>query len=168
MIHLLAHVVIFLVTLVAMEGFAWAMHRYVMHGPLWCWHHSHHTRHDHPFELNDLFAVVFATPAIVCIWLGFNVSSWWLPLGLGITAYGATYFLFHDGLVHRRFPVPLDGRTGFWRARLQAHRIHHAVSTKDGCVSFGFLWVRPARKLKAQLSQMRRLVSAGQPAPGGR
>jgi beta-carotene 3-hydroxylase len=117
--------------------------------------------------LNDLFAVVFATPAIVCIWLGVNVSAWWLPLGLGITAYGGAYFLFHDGLVHRRFPVPLDGRTGFWRSRLQAHRLHHAVATKDGCVSFGFLWVRPARELKAQLAAVRRLVSPDQRQLGG-
>jgi len=168
MVSLAAKLAIFFVAYAGMEGFAWVTHRYVMHGALWCWHRSHHEPRRGVFELNDLFAVVFASPAIVCIWLGFNVSSWWLPLGLGITAYGATYFLFHDGLVHRRFPVPLDGRTGFWRSRLQAHRIHHAVTTKQGCVSFGFLWVRPARQLKAQLAQMRRLVSHPEPTSVGR
>jgi beta-carotene 3-hydroxylase len=151
-----AKIVIFLAFLIGMEGFAWVMHRYVMHGALWCWHESHHVKHGGVFELNDLFAVVFAAPAILCIWLGVHVSAWFLPAGLGITAYGMAYFLFHDGLVHRRFPVPLDGRQGFWRPRLQAHRLHHAVATKHGCVSFGFLWVRPVRELKAKLALLSR------------
>jgi beta-carotene 3-hydroxylase len=94
-------------------------------------------------------------PAILFIWLGVNVSSWWLPLGLGITAYGAAYAAFHDGLVHRRFSVPLDGRRSFWVPRVQAHRIHHAVVTREGCVSFGFLWVRPIRELKVKLAAAR-------------
>jgi beta-carotene 3-hydroxylase len=51
--------------------------------------------------------------------------------------------------------VPLDGRRSFWRARVQAHRIHHAVITREGCVSFGFLWVRPIRELKVKLSAAR-------------
>ena len=155
MVALAAKVVIFLAAFAGMEVFAWATHRHVMHGALWCWHRSHHEPRDGVFELNDLFAVTFAMPAILFIWLGVNVSSWWLPLGLGITAYGAAYAVFHDGLVHQRFPVPLDGRRSFWRARVQAHRIHHAVITREGCVSFGFLWVRPIRELKAKLSAAR-------------
>jgi beta-carotene 3-hydroxylase len=151
----LAEIAVFIVAFVGMEGFAWVTHRYVMHGALWCWHRSHHLKHDRVLELNDLFAVVFAMPAILCIWLGVNVSVWFLPVGLGVTAYGAVYFVFHDGLVHRRFPVPLDGRRGFWRSRIQAHRIHHAVASKEGCVSYGFLWARPVRELKAKLSLSR-------------
>ena len=152
MIALAAKIVVFLVAFAGMEAFAWAMHRYVMHGALWCWHRSHHEPRDGVFECNDLFGVIFAMPAILFIWLGVNVSSWWLPLGLGITAYGAAYAVFHDGLVHQRFPMPLDGRRRFWRTRVQAHRIHHAVATRKGCVSFGFLWVRPVRELKVTLS----------------
>jgi beta-carotene 3-hydroxylase len=155
MIMGLAEVAIFLIAFIGMEGFAWVMHRYVMHGFLWCWHESHHRERDGLFELNDLFAVVFAMPAILFIWLGVNGSIWFLPVGLGVTAYGAVYFFFHDGLVHGRFPVPVDGRKGFWLPRLQAHRIHHAVSAKSGCVSYGFLWVRPARELKAKLRTMK-------------
>lgn len=150
----LAETVIFFAAFAGMEGFAWVMHRYVMHGALWCWHESHHVKHDGVLELNDLFAVVFAAPAVLCIWLGLHVSAWFLPVGLGVTAYGMTYFFFHDGLVHRRFPVPVDGRRGFWRPRVQAHRLHHAVSTKHGCVAFGFLWAPPVRALKAKLSRL--------------
>jgi beta-carotene 3-hydroxylase len=142
---------VLLAVFIGMEAFAWAMHRYVMHGSLWCWHESHHTRHDDVFELNDLFAVVFAAPAIACLWMGTHGLPWLMPVGLGITAYGLVYFIFHDGLVHRRFPVPLKRNSAFWRSRIQAHRLHHAVATKTGCVSFGFLWVKPIRTLKAKL-----------------
>ena len=109
MLNLLINVALFLGALAFMEGFAWFTHRYVMHGFMWVWHKSHHEPRLGNFELNDLFAVVFAAPAIVGIWLGVNTTlTWALPVGLGITAYGAIYFLLHDGLVHRRFPKPKD------------------------------------------------------------
>lgn len=158
---LMVMILLFVATFLGMEGFAWAMHRYVMHGPLWTWHRSHHEPHDHALEKNDLFAVVFAAPAVVLIAVGLHVWPWTLPIGLGVTAYGLVYFFFHDGLVHRRFPTGIDGRSGFWRRRIQAHRLHHAVRTRKGCVSFGFLWVRSARALKAELSQKRGSSSSG-------
>jgi beta-carotene 3-hydroxylase len=34
---------------------------------------------------------------------------------------------------------------------VQAHRLHHAAHTKDGCVSFGFIWAEDVRTLKAKL-----------------
>jgi beta-carotene 3-hydroxylase len=147
-------IVIFAAAFVFMEGVAWFTHKYVMHGFLWVWHRSHHSPRTGPFELNDLFAVVFATPAIVCIYFGVHGVAPLLPLGMGITAYGAVYAMFHDGLVHRRYPTPLNGRSRFWKTLIQAHRIHHAVTTKEGCVSFGFLLAQPVRKLKAQLAEV--------------
>ena len=51
-------------TFIFMEGVAWFTHKYVMHGFLWTWHKSHHKKHDHFLELNDLFAVVFSIPSI--------------------------------------------------------------------------------------------------------
>ncbi len=153
MLTLAFDIALFLAAFAFMEGFAWFTHKFVMHGFMWVWHKSHHEPRDGPFELNDLFAVVFATPAIVGIYLGVHGVPWMLPVGLGITAYGAVYFMFHDGLVHKRYPVPLNGRSRFWKRLIQAHRIHHAVNTKGGCVSFGFLWARPVRELKAQLAE---------------
>jgi beta-carotene 3-hydroxylase len=41
---------IVVLTVVVMEGVAWAAHRYVMHGWGWGWHRSHHEPHDGPFE----------------------------------------------------------------------------------------------------------------------
>ncbi|MFA7262981.1 MAG: sterol desaturase family protein [Caulobacter sp.] len=152
MLQFAINLALFLGALAFMEGFAWFMHKYVMHGFMWVWHRSHHEPRTGPFELNDLFAVVFAAPAIVGIWLGTNGGlPLMLPIGLGITAYGAIYFMFHDGLVHRRYPVPLNGHSAFWKRLIQAHRFHHAVNTRGGCVSFGFLWAPPVRVLKAQL-----------------
>ena len=151
MLQFAINLALFLGALAFMEGFAWVMHRYVMHGIMWVWHRSHHEPREGAFELNDLFAVVFAAPAIVAIWLGVNTAlTWMLPVGLGITAYGAIYFLFHDGLVHRRFPMP-KAKSDYWKRLIQAHRFHHAVHAKDGCVSFGFLMAPPVRTLKAQL-----------------
>ncbi|WP_240623187.1 sterol desaturase family protein [Brevundimonas lutea] len=154
-------IAIFLATVLGMEAFAWAMHRWVMHGPLWGWHRSHHEPRDGLLEKNDLFALVFALPAIVLIAIGLHAWIWALPVGLGVTAYGMIYFFFHDGLVHRRFPTVVSGKSGFWKRRIQAHRLHHAVHTKEGCVSFGFLWVRSARALKAELAQKRMSSSSG-------
>lgn len=144
-----------------MEGFAWFTHKYVMHGFLWVWHRSHHELRHGVFELNDLFAVVFATPAIAAIYFGVHGIPWLLPIGIGITAYGAFYSMFHDGLVHRRYWAPLNAKSPYWKQLIQAHRIHHAVSTKEGCVSFGFLLAQPVRKLKAQLRAMQADVEAG-------
>ncbi|MBI5942312.1 MAG: sterol desaturase family protein [Caulobacterales bacterium] len=149
-----------------MEGFAWFMHKYVMHGFMWVWHKSHHEPRGGAFELNDLFAVVFAAPAILGIWLGTNGGMpLMLPIGLGITAYGAIYFMFHDGLVHKRYPVPLSGKSAFWKRLIQAHRFHHAVHARDGCVSFGFLMAPPVRVLKAQLEA--RNINLHTTAPDG-
>lgn len=154
-------ILVFVGALLGTEGLAWATHRHVMHGPLWCWHRSHHEPRTTTFEKNDLFAVVFALPAIALIAIGVHLWFWALPVGLGMTAYGMIYFFFHDGLVHRRYPMAVSGRSAFWRRRIQAHRLHHVVTSKEGCVSFGFLWVRPARTLTAELRQKRTASSNG-------
>ena len=140
---------LFLGALIGMEGVAWVMHRYVMHGWLWSLHQSHHEPRSGVFELNDLFAVVFALPSIVLIWAGLRYWNPALWIGLGIMAYGMIYAIFHDGLVHRRFPLPFPSR--WLKRQVQAHRLHHAVSTKHGAVSFGFLWAPNARSLKARV-----------------
>jgi beta-carotene 3-hydroxylase len=147
----LAYLALFALAFFGMEGVAWLAHRYLMHGPLWVLHRSHHEPRDGTFEANDLFAVFFALPAALSIYLGIRGLPLLLPVGLGVTAYGMVYFVFHDGLVHRRFPIALDPHSRFWRPRVQAHRLHHAVRTRTGCVSFGFLWALPIRALKIRL-----------------
>lgn len=51
---------------------------------------------------------------------------------------------------------------------LQAHRLHHAVESRDGTVSFGFLIAPSAARLKAQPDDARRLGGAQLRAGRGR
>ena len=146
----------FFAALLAMEGVAWAMHRYVMHGFLWSLHRSHHEPRAGWFELNDLFGLVFAAIAIGCFWLG--AQPGWTPLWWaagGVTAYGVLYALVHDGLVHQRWPFRIPPRGRYLKRLYQAHRLHHAVATKEGAVSFGFLAPSDVRRLSAELRARR-------------
>ena len=57
-------ILLFLVTFAAMEGFAYVMHRWVMHGPGWFLHASHHRERPGRWEANDLYFVIFAMPSV--------------------------------------------------------------------------------------------------------
>lgn len=114
------------VAFVAMEPITYAVHRWVMHGPGWGWHRSHHRRRTGRLERNDWYPVVFAIAVGALLVVGFNVSGWgWLvPVGIGVTAYGAVYAAVHDGFIHRR--VPLGRRRPRPLVALEeAHRMHH-------------------------------------------
>jgi beta-carotene 3-hydroxylase len=147
---------IVLVSIVAMEWIAWATHKYVMHGFGWSWHRSHHESRDHGPEKNDFYAAVFATVAIVLIALG-NRGVWPLTwLGLGMTIYGAFYFIVHDGFVHQRWPFHCVPSRGYLKRLVQAHRLHHAVRARDACISFGFLYAPPIERLREKFRATRR------------
>jgi beta-carotene 3-hydroxylase len=152
----LVNLTAFLVGLVGMEGVAWLTHRYLMHGPLWSWHRSHHEEGKGVFEANDLFAVHFAAVAIGLFAIA-AFARWpaLSALAAGITAYGALYFLVHDGLVHRRVPLPLRPRKGYLGRLVQAHHLHHLTHTREGAVSFGFLLAHDPEKLAARLKSVR-------------
>lgn len=138
-------------TVVVMEAVALAVHKYVMHGPGWGWHRSHHEPHDGVLELNDLYAIVFAALALALILLAsaeFGPLYW---VGIGMTLYGLLYFIVHDGLVHQRWPFRVVPRNAYLKRLVQAHRLHHAVEGQDGCVSFGFLYAPPVRRLRDEL-----------------
>jgi beta-carotene 3-hydroxylase len=147
------NVLIVLLTVVAMEITAALSHRYIMHGWGWGWHRSHHEPHSGWFEINDLYAVVFAVLAIVLIYLG-SRGVWPLQwIGAGMTLYGLLYFIVHDGLVHQRWPFKYIPRRGYFKRLYMAHRMHHAVRGREGCVSFGFLYAPPLSKLQETLRQ---------------
>jgi beta-carotene 3-hydroxylase len=150
--NVLIPVLIVVATVAGMEAVAWGTHRYVMHGWGWGWHRSHHEPHDDLLEKNDLFALVFAGLSIVLIAIGTGTTLWWLTwIGAGMAAYGFLYFVVHDGLVHQRWPFRYIPRRGYLKRLVQAHRLHHAVEGREGCVSFGFLYAPPVRKLKDDL-----------------
>lgn len=150
---LLSGLLLFVATVAVMEGVAYVAHRWIMHGPGWFLHASHHAPREGNWELNDLYAVIFAVPSIVLL-LGGVQLGWWPGctwIGAGIAAYGAIYFGFHDVIVHRRIAHRYVPRSSYMKRIVQAHRIHHAVTSKHGTVSFGFLWAPPPRLLKAKL-----------------
>jgi beta-carotene 3-hydroxylase len=130
--------------LAGMEGVAYLTHRYLMHGPLWFLHRSHHVPHDGGFEWNDLFGLFFAVPSILLIDAGVRDGSWMLPVGIGMTAYGALYAVFHDVIVHRRIRVRGVPQWSYLRRIIKAHLVHHKTHGKDGAVSFGFLYAPPS------------------------
>jgi len=152
----LAAFLIVLATFLAMEGVAWASHKYVMHGFGWGWHRDHHEPHDKMLEKNDLYALVGAGMSVAMFAAGSPLvrgQAAWAPgtwIGLGILCYGVVYSLIHDGLVHQRWFrwVP---RRGYAKRLVQAHRLHHATIGKEGGVSFGFVFARDPAALKREL-----------------
>jgi beta-carotene 3-hydroxylase len=160
----LVGLLLLLATVAAMEGVAYAAHRWVMHGPGWFLHASHHRARAGRWELNDLYAVIFAGPSIALIYAGVQ-AGWWPGctwIGAGIAAYGAIYFGFHDVIVHERVPTRYLPRSAYMKRIVQAHRLHHVVETKGGTVSFGFLVAPRPEALKAEL---KRRARAGVRAP---
>jgi beta-carotene 3-hydroxylase len=149
----------------AMEGIAWLSHRYVMHGWGWAWHRSHHEPHVGVFERNDLYAVFGIALAIGLFLLAGRLRSPVLQaIAVGVTAYGAMYGFVHDGLVHQRWPFRYMPRNGYLRRLVQAHRLHHAVRSREGAVAYGFLIVPDPRRLAAQLKARRVRERCGTPA----
>jgi beta-carotene 3-hydroxylase len=134
-----------IITFIVMEFVAWLAHKYLMHGWLWIWHEDHHKpRHEKLgfFEKNDLFFLVFAIPSALSYILGLSTPQFWLLfVGIGISIYGLVYFLIHDVYIHRRFNWFRQLDSTYSRAILRAHGDHHAITTKEGCVSFGLLLV---------------------------
>ncbi len=61
-----------------MEFVAWSNHKYVMHGFLWSFHKDHHLTDiaSKPvLQKNDLFFLIYATPAIVLIIWGLSAGN---------------------------------------------------------------------------------------------
>ncbi len=153
---LIGLIALFLLTVALMEGFAYVMHRWVMHGPGWILHASHHRPREGNWELNDLYFVIFAAPSILLLLGGvqLNWGSWATAVGAGIAAYGAIYLGFHDIIVHQRVRHRYVPRSTYMKRIVQAHRLHHAVETREGNVSFGFLIAPAPEVLKRQLGEM--------------
>lgn len=150
----------FLAALAIMEGVAWLSHKYIMHGFLWRLHASHHGPRAGAFEKNDWFAIFFASPSVLLIYLGQGHSPT-LWAGLGVAAYGLIYFLFHDIIVHRRIDIGYRPKRPYLRRIVHAHRLHHTVREKQGAVSFGFLYAPPIPVLRARMKAQQAQLASG-------
>ena len=153
-VSLWSGLILFFVTVAAMEAVAYVTHRWIMHGPGWFLHESHHRARAGFWELNDWYFVMFATPSIALLIGGTSgmLGDWATWMGAGIAAYGAIYLGFHDVIVHKRIESGYVPRWSYMKRIVQAHRIHHVVETRDGTVSFGFLVAPAPERLKAKLT----------------
>ncbi|HSP12569.1 MAG TPA: hypothetical protein VLO29_08575 [Salegentibacter sp.] len=136
-------IAVFLGTFIIMEGMAWFTHKYIMHGVLWSLHKDHHRKdHSHWWERNDLFFIFYALVSIGFFLLWRNEGVWFgLPVGLGILAYGITYFTVHDIFIHQRFKIFRNANNRFAKGIRRAHKMHHKHLGKDDGECFGMLWV---------------------------
>jgi beta-carotene 3-hydroxylase len=136
-------ILIFLGVFSFMEFMAWFTHKYVMHGFLWNLHKDHHKKdHDSWFERNDAFFLFYAVLSMSFIMLASNTDFWYgWPIGFGIMAYGATYFLVHDIFIHQRFKFLRNANNWYARGVRRAHKMHHKHLGKGDGECFGMLFV---------------------------
>lgn len=137
------YILIILVTFFFMEFVAWFTHKFVMHGFLWRIHADHHTGKDGDFfEKNDLFFLVFATPAILLFLFGsIQGHPVLISVATGITLYGLCYFLVHDIFIHQRFKLFRNTENFYLKAIRKAHKMHHKHLNKEDGECFGMLLV---------------------------
>ncbi|WP_144606066.1 sterol desaturase family protein [Algoriphagus algorifonticola] len=134
---------------IVMEFSGWLIHKYLMHGPLWMIHKTHHRPSKSFFELNDLFSLLFGSIAVVLIFLGLENLDYRFWMGIGISLYGVLYFFLHDVLVHRRLKWFDRPKNAFLKGIFKAHQAHHKTNQKEDAVSFG-LFVVPREYFKQE------------------
>lgn len=150
---------------VGMEFWARWAHKALWHASLWNMHESHHRPREGPFELNDVFAIINAVPAIALLAFGFFnrgfVPGLCFGAGLGITLFGMAYMFVHDGLVHRRFPVGPIAEVPYLQRVAAAHQLHHADKFEG--VPYGlFLGVEELHRVGGVEDLEALLISRGQ------
>lgn len=137
-------ILISIATFIIMEMITWLTHKFVMHGFLWTLHEDHHDyKHKHVLEKNDLFFVIFATPSIILSYYGayYEEYSYLLYIGIGIMAYGFSYFVVHDIIIHQRFKLFTRSTFFYIVAIRKAHKMHHKNQGKEESQCFGMLYV---------------------------
>lgn len=139
--QLVFNIIIVLLTIVLMECFSWAMHKYLFHGPLWFMHKSHHKHSKSFLELNDVFALLFAVSSLYLMYIDRENIGYKFSIGAGITIYGLIYFVIHDWFVHQRIK-PFKSRNGYLVRIRKAHKIHHKNMGKEKGKAFGLLFVK--------------------------
>ncbi len=151
------------IAFVAMEPATYAAHRWIMHGIGWTLHRSHHRRRTvttwrERFEANDWFPVMFAAVTIFAMAIGTDVRSAHLlvPVGIGVTAYGAAYAFVHDVYIHGRFAHL--GVIGPLERLRDAHAVHHRYGEEP----YGMLcpFVPERLREKARTGDARRPATA--------
>jgi len=132
--------VLILGTIIFMEGFSWFLHKYILHGPLWFLHKTHHRVNHSWWEANDIVSVAYGLIAVGLILYGGNTGHWMQWIGWGITLYGLLYFTLHDIIIHRRIKMKYKFKSKYIKRLIRAHKIHHKHLQKEDSEAFGFLY----------------------------
>lgn len=142
-------------TAVLMELWASLLHGRVWHGPLWAVHRSHHRRSTGGLEANDALSILHVPIAIALIVYGSLAGPGLagdLPFGVGVgmTLFGVSYFVVHDGLIHGRLPVGALGRLSYFARVKRAHEEHHRLGRGPYGLFFGPWALARARARRAR------------------
>jgi beta-carotene 3-hydroxylase len=154
-------VVVVVVAFAAMEPVTAATHRVVMHGVGRALHRSHHRQAHHGWEANDAYPVMFAAVVCVGLWIGFHAPNLadLVPIGVGITAYGAAYALVHDVYIHRRLRWFGDIRPVVLERLAVDHELHH----RFGRAPYGMLVPIVPAAIRARASRAERVAAVPRP-----
>ncbi len=149
---MLSNIFFFVLGFIGMELASWFIHKYIMHGPLWFIHKTHHHPQKTFFELNDVFSLIFGSIAILLIITGAASLSPGFFVGLAISTYGMIYFVLHDVFVHRRVKWINKLNHPYFNTIKWAHKMHHKHLDKNPGESYGLLWVAKKYYKKRQNS----------------
>ena len=101
--------------------------------------------------------------AVVCLglWIGFHAPRLadLVPIGVGITAYGAAYALVHDIYIHRRLRWFGDRRPAMLERLATAHDLHH----RFGGAPYGMLAPIVPAAVRARASAVERVATVPRP-----
>jgi beta-carotene 3-hydroxylase len=145
---------------VAFELLAWAGHKYILHGPAWGLHRSHHEGDGHGIEANDVVSLIFGAIAVVLFTVAGGEPNVAMAAAVAMTVYGLLYVIVHDGVVHGRFNLRWLPVRGYLKRLVQAHRLHHASPDRERSVAYGFLYAPPVRTLVGSVRAVHRETQA--------
>lgn len=140
---ILFHAACVIAAFLAMEGVAWAAHKYIMHGIGWGLHRDHHQPvPGRRFQHNDWFALIFAVPSWLFMQFGvMGGCDWRLYVGIGILLYGVAYVYVHEVVIHNRPGGRRKVRGRYLQGLARAHFAHHRHKGPEDGECFGMLWV---------------------------
>lgn len=135
---------IVLITVLVMEGWAWWVHKYILHGPLWFIHQTHHRPRTSWWEANDIISIIYGfISAVLIIYGDLAGNRIAFAIGIGIAIYGILYLVLHDVLIHQRVKWRFKPQSPYLQRLIRAHKLHHKHMNQKGSAFFGFLYSKP-------------------------
>jgi len=137
-----SHLLILFVSIVSaacgMEYYSRYTHRYSWHNEKSILYKIHQTHHNgqakfHNYEMNDVLGILNVIPTLVCLTWSSSVakpsfgSVALLGMSIGVSIFGTSYMIVHDGVHHGRFRG-FESLKSIPKVReiLDAHAVHHS------------------------------------------